>query len=216
MRIEEDIKLDYADVLFRPKRSTLSSRKDVELKRTYKFKYSNHQWSGVPIMAANMDGVGEIEVAKNLAKFEIMTCLTKQHDLKTIKRNSSVKEIHKHLEEYCDELGFKMPSYRCLSWFSKFEKGNYAHIHHHGHHDISGVYYYKTNGEDGKIFFETPNPFLDTQLCYRSYGETWEHKPQEGKILLFPGWLRHGVQTNETDNTRISLSFNIYFNHSLI
>ena len=97
MRIEEDIKLDYADVLFRPKRSTLSSRKDVELKRTYKFKYSNHQWSGVPIIAANMDGVGEIEVAKNLAKLEIMTCLTKQHDLKTIKRNSSVKGIRQHL-----------------------------------------------------------------------------------------------------------------------
>ena len=93
MRIEEDIKLDYADVLFRPKRSTLSSRKDVELKRTYKFKYSNHQWMGIPIMAANMDGVGEIEVAKNLASFELMTCLTKQHDLKTIKRNSSIKGI---------------------------------------------------------------------------------------------------------------------------
>ena len=97
MRIEEDIKLDYADVLFRPKRSTLSSRKDVELKRTYKFKYSNHQWSGIPIIAANMDGVGELEIAKNLAKFEMMTCLTKQHDLKTIKRNSSIKEIHPHL-----------------------------------------------------------------------------------------------------------------------
>ena len=97
MRIEEDIKLDYADVLFRPKRSTLSSRKDVELKRIYKFKYSNHQWSGIPIIAANMDGVGEIEVAKNLAKFEIMTCLTKQHDLKTIKRNSSIKGIHPYL-----------------------------------------------------------------------------------------------------------------------
>ena len=97
MRIEEDVKLDYADVLFRPKRSTLSSRKDVELKRTYKFKYSNHQWSGIPIIAANMDGVGEIEVAKNLAKFEIMTCLTKQHTLKTVKRNSNIKEIHQHL-----------------------------------------------------------------------------------------------------------------------
>jgi len=97
MRIEEDIKLDYADVLFRPKRSTLSSRKDVELKRTYKFKYSNHQWSGIPIIAANMDGVGVIEVAKNLAKFEIMTCLTKQHDIKTIKRNSVIKEIYPHL-----------------------------------------------------------------------------------------------------------------------
>jgi len=97
MRIEEDVKLDYADVLFRPKRSTLSSRKDVELKRTYKFKYSNHQWSGVPIVAANMDGVGEMEIAKNLAKFEIMTCLTKQHDLKIIKRNSTVKGIYQHL-----------------------------------------------------------------------------------------------------------------------
>jgi len=46
MRIEEDIKLDYADVLFRPKRSTLHSRKDVELKRTYTFKYSNRRQYG--------------------------------------------------------------------------------------------------------------------------------------------------------------------------
>ena len=97
MRIEEDIKLDYADVLFRPKRSTLSSRKDVELKRTYTFKYSNHQWTGTPIIAANMDGVGEINVAKSLAKFDIMTCLTKQHDIKTIKRGSTIKEIYPHL-----------------------------------------------------------------------------------------------------------------------
>ena len=97
MRIEEDIKLDYGDVLFRPKRSTLSSRKDVELKRTYKFKYSKHQWSGTPIMAANMDGVGELNVARSLAKFEIMTCLTKQHDLKIIKRNSGIKDIFPHV-----------------------------------------------------------------------------------------------------------------------
>ena len=94
MRIEEDIKLDYADVLFRPKRSTLSSRKDVELKRTYRFKYSKHQWSGTPIIAANMDGVGELEIAKSLAKFDIMTCLTKQHDLKVIKRNSNIANIN--------------------------------------------------------------------------------------------------------------------------
>ena len=97
MRIEEDIKLDYADVLFRPKRSTLASRKDVELKRTYKFKYSNHQWTGTPIIAANMDGVGELQVAKSLAQFDMMTCLTKQHDIKVIKRNSGIKSIFSHL-----------------------------------------------------------------------------------------------------------------------
>ena len=97
MRIEEDIKLDYADVLFRPKRSTLASRKDVELRRTYKFKYSNHQWTGTPIIAANMDGVGELQVAKSLAQFDIMTCLTKQHNIKVIKRNSVIKSIFPHL-----------------------------------------------------------------------------------------------------------------------
>jgi len=97
MRIEEDIKLDYADVLFRPKRSTLSSRKDVELKRNYKFKYSNHQWTGTPIIAANMDGVGELGVAKSLTKFDMMTCLTKQHDIKIIKRNPVIKEIYPHI-----------------------------------------------------------------------------------------------------------------------
>ncbi len=97
MRIEEDIKLDYSDVLFRPKRSTLHSRKDVGLKRTYKFKHSNNEWSGTPIMAANMDGVGELEVAKSLAKFELMTCLTKQHDIKIIKRCSYIKSIYPHL-----------------------------------------------------------------------------------------------------------------------
>ena len=60
MRIEEELKLDYSDVLFRPKRSTLKSRKDVNLLRTYRFKYSKNEWSGIPIMAANMDGVGEL------------------------------------------------------------------------------------------------------------------------------------------------------------
>ena len=97
MRIEEDIKLDYSDVLFRPKRSTLHSRKDVELRRTYKFKYSNHEWSGIPIMTANMDGVGELEIAKSLSKFKMITTLTKQHDIKIIKRCSYIKSIYPHL-----------------------------------------------------------------------------------------------------------------------
>ena len=97
MRIEEDIKLDYSDVLFRPKRSTLQSRKDVNLKRTYKFKYSNHEWSGIPIMAANMDGVGELGIAEKLSEFEMITCLTKQHDLKMIKADKKVKNIFKNI-----------------------------------------------------------------------------------------------------------------------
>jgi len=97
MRIEEELKLDYTDVLFRPKRSTLSSRKDVDLNRTYKFKYSNNEWSGIPIMAANMDGVGELGVAEKMSEFNMITCLTKQHDIKKLKQYKKIKSIYKNL-----------------------------------------------------------------------------------------------------------------------
>ena len=97
MRIEEEVKLDYSDVLFRPKRSTLSSRKDVNLKRTYKFKYSNSEWSGIPIMAANMDGVGELGVAEKMSEFDMITCLTKQHDIKKLNQYKKIKSIYKNI-----------------------------------------------------------------------------------------------------------------------
>lgn len=64
MRIEEDIKLDFKDVLIRPKRSTLASRKEVDLNRLYKFRWSGREFSGVPIIAANMDGVGTMAMAR--------------------------------------------------------------------------------------------------------------------------------------------------------
>ena len=88
MRIEEDIKLDYKDVLIRPKRSTLGSRKEVDLERGFSFRnykpsemtmedirpeYRN--WRGIPLMASNMDGVGTFEMANILAEQKIMTCL---------------------------------------------------------------------------------------------------------------------------------------------
>ena len=97
MRIEEELKLDYSDVLFRPKRSTLKSRKDVNLLRTYRFKYSNHEWSGIPIMAANMDGVGELGIADKLNEYGMITCLTKQHDIKKINQFKKIKKIHSNI-----------------------------------------------------------------------------------------------------------------------
>ena len=67
MRIEEDVKLDFKDVLIRPKRSTLASRKQVDIKRDYKFKWSGKTYRGVPIIAANMDGVGTMAMARAFA-----------------------------------------------------------------------------------------------------------------------------------------------------
>lgn len=68
MRIEEDIKLDFKDVLIRPKRSTLASRREVDISRDYKFKWSERTYEGVPIIAANMDSVGTMAMAKAFAE----------------------------------------------------------------------------------------------------------------------------------------------------
>ena len=84
MRIDQDIKLDYSDVLIRPKRSTLSSRKQVRLERKFKFRNSRHEYEGIPIMAANMDGVGTFEMADELAQQNIFTCLVKTYSVEEL------------------------------------------------------------------------------------------------------------------------------------
>jgi GMP reductase len=77
MKILDDIKLDFADVLLLPKRSQYSSRSEVSLERTVKFKYSDETWTGVPIIVSNMDTTGTIEMAKVLQKYKVLTCLHK-------------------------------------------------------------------------------------------------------------------------------------------
>tara|TARA_B100000579_G_scaffold432425_1_gene449224 strand:- start:294 stop:1316 length:1023 start_codon:yes stop_codon:yes gene_type:complete len=77
MRIETEIKLDYKDVLLRPKRSVLGSRKEVNLSREFTFRNCKQGWAGVPVVAANMDHVGTVEMAKALSDFNMLTCLHK-------------------------------------------------------------------------------------------------------------------------------------------
>lgn len=90
MRIETDLKLDFGDVLIRPKRSTLASRKDVSLERHYTFKHSRHNWRGVPIMASNMDGVGTFEMSAALANHGMVTCLVKSYTLADFENNTTL------------------------------------------------------------------------------------------------------------------------------
>ena len=90
MRLEQqDIKLDYKDVLILPKRSTLKSRSEVDLFRSFTFRnyfpdfpancHDDEHYRGVPIMAANMDGVGTFEMADTLAGQSVFTCLVKTY-----------------------------------------------------------------------------------------------------------------------------------------
>jgi len=87
MRIEDEVKLDYSDVLIRPKRSTLGSRKQVRMERKFEFRhYGNlkdmeYHYEGIPIMASNMDGVGTFEMADTLGEQGIFTCLVKTYSI---------------------------------------------------------------------------------------------------------------------------------------
>ncbi|MXO05910.1 GMP reductase [Flavobacterium sp. HBTb2-11-1] len=81
MRIEMDLKLGFKDVMFRPKRSTLKSRSEVSLEQNFKFLHSTATWTGIPIMAANMDTVGTFEMAKVLAKEKLFTAIHKHYTL---------------------------------------------------------------------------------------------------------------------------------------
>ena len=85
MRIDDDLKLTFRDVLIRPKRSTLKSRSDVSLSRVFKFRHTDIEWEGVPVVAANMDTTGTFEMAKALQKNKMMTCLQKFYSVKEIK-----------------------------------------------------------------------------------------------------------------------------------
>ena len=118
--------------------------------------------------------------------------------------------IDYHLKEYCREIDFQPREYRRTSWIAKTSTGGHTHVHTHGEADISGCYYFQTTGQDGNIFFTSPVSPATSSICYRKLIRK-EYTPVVGKLLLFPGWLEHGVKTNTTDSERICLSFNISF-----
>lgn len=81
MRIENDIKLGFKDVMFRPKRSTLKSRSQVKLDRRFRFMHTGKEWEGIPVMAANMDTVGTFEMALALSRLKVFTAIHKHYSL---------------------------------------------------------------------------------------------------------------------------------------
>lgn len=88
MRIESDLKLDFCDVLLKPKRSTIESRKDINLERAFIFKHSTIPWTGVPIISSNMTSVTTVEVALAMKKHNMLACLPKIWGNSTVNYNS--------------------------------------------------------------------------------------------------------------------------------
>jgi uncharacterized protein (TIGR02466 family) len=86
-------------------------------------------------------------------------------------------------------------------------------IHCHPNSFLSGVYYVNTTEETGNIFFQDPRPGANTSLCPVTEFAPWtirqvSYQPAPGGMLIFPGWLYHGVEPNLSETPRVSLSFN--------
>lgn len=97
------------------------------------------------------------------------------------------------------------------SWFSKYEYGEYAPLHTHAHHEIAGVYYHKVEESHGNFYFECPTSQMQSSFIFNHMSHTTRITPSPGLLLLFPGYLYHGVYANRTQNERISISFNVSF-----
>lgn len=100
-QIKEDIKLDFSDVLIEPQRSTLKSRKEVNLERTMNFYHSNIEWTGVPVIAANMDSTGTFEMAEKLFEHKMLTAVHKHYTIDEwqswVNLHAQNKEIFNHV-----------------------------------------------------------------------------------------------------------------------
>jgi len=84
MRIENDVKLDFKDVLIRPKRSTLTTRSQVDISREFRFRHTGTDYAGIPIVASNMDSTGTVEMARALDGFKLSVALHKHYGVDEI------------------------------------------------------------------------------------------------------------------------------------
>lgn len=124
------------------------------------------------------------------------------------------KEITEQVNNFLIGIGHRnIPKFKIVSsWMTHTAPGEYTPNHDHASADFSGVYYIITNGRDGDIHFCNPNPAMNHTYGFAPLASKYMHTPEVGKMIIFPGWLEHGVNSNQSDDVRVSISFNIIFN----
>lgn len=124
MRIEEDVKLDFSDVLIRPKRSALESRKDVSLERELVFKHGGKSLTAIPIMNSNMGTCGTFEIANKLQDYNCLYTVHKFHDIVEWMRQLRLMEnrVDDYLRNMFFPIGVDNDSYNLLHDIKRFLK----------------------------------------------------------------------------------------------
>lgn len=137
----------------------------------------------------------------------------KQKGLKNLK-----EFVDNCINEYFDKIYCpinRVNLYVTQSWVNYTKKGQYHHKHAHPNSFISGVFYVNADLTKDKIYFykEGYNQLeLPAKEWNLTNSKSWWFEVGTGKLLLFPSSLTHMVHTVETEETRISISFNTFLN----
>jgi uncharacterized protein (TIGR02466 family) len=152
----------------------------------------NPHWNSNTNCLSNKGNFGE-----SILRVEEMRAVTSciMHNCLNYMRMMNVKPLYKPAIE--------------SSWLTLTKPGQYVHLHDHGTSHISGVYWFKTNGQDGDIVFKNALKALKCNPIGSSYAHENAFSPDQGRISMWPGYLDHSVDENKTNEDRISLSFNI-------
>lgn len=101
--------------------------------------------------------------------------------------------------------------FRLEAWANIHDEGGFNYAHVHRNVLLSGCYYMRVPERAGPIVFKDPRPGpLFAGLHGQGINCYGEHKikPPEGSLLIFPNWLEHSVEVNESDAQRVSIAMN--------
>jgi uncharacterized protein (TIGR02466 family) len=99
-------------------------------------------------------------------------------------------------------------------WGNINPPGAYHPTHHHPNNYLSGVYYVAVPAKGSRIVFQDPRPSMimpKPRQYSRLTANAADAESKEGRMLIFPSWLKHSVPANDGDSERISISFNLMF-----
>jgi uncharacterized protein (TIGR02466 family) len=177
-------------------------------------------WFPTPIYYGEMDVEGLEDYISNFVVLEKEKNQDNLYSLNVVREppfQDLVKRLTAEAQQIFDNLyNGRKGSYKMNSlWINISRTGEFHKLHMHPNCDLSGCVYIKTPEDCGNVFFEDPN-FLqkinqveDNNNVINSMNRvSCEHTPTVGKVLFFPSWIRHQVEQNHSDETRISMAFN--------
>jgi len=174
-------------------------------------------WFGTQIYTSRIDneflGVVQKELSDAYDSNDFSGNIIDQHSLNNF-RLHAMTHVFSYLKEIKSDIGFKPEkplSFGYMSSFRVVKPGEKVESYSSEQEaDISGVYYFKTTGNDGMFFVE--NPFVNSRNWYpTSYQYDVGFTPEVGKLILFPAWLPRGEEENKSETDKVALEFNIKF-----